>query len=113
MYKTKNKLILDKCEIEGCNVSECLQLHHIIERTDIETSNHPMNLCILCPNHHNFLHDGKLKIIGIIPSTKLPNKRTIIYEINGKRNVDILDDEIPKYNLRHKGYKLFLKENKE
>ena len=30
------KLIKNKCEIDGCNITECLHLHHIKERTDLE-----------------------------------------------------------------------------
>jgi len=96
-------LILNKCEIETCEVHECLHLHHIIERTEINTTNHDMNLCILCPNHHSFIHKGLLKIIGIFPSTKLPNNRTLVYEIDGKRNLDI---EIPYINFKNKSFKI-------
>jgi len=96
-------LILDKCEIENCEVRECLHLHHIIERTEINTTNHDMNLCILCPNHHSFVHKGLLKIIGIFPSTKLPNNRTLVYELDGKRNLDI---EIPYINFKNKSFKI-------
>lgn len=88
------KLILDKCEIEGCNVTDCLHLHHIIPRTDLNTSNDIMNLCILCPNHHSFVHSGRLKIIGIFPSTQLPNKRTVVYELDGKKNIEDIDRPI-------------------
>jgi hypothetical protein len=85
----KHNLILNKCEIDGCDVSECLHLHHIIERTKLNTTNNIMNLCILCPNHHNLVHCGRIKIIGIFPSTQLPNKRTLVYEFDGIKNVDI------------------------
>jgi hypothetical protein len=83
------KLIKNKCEIEGCNEVDNLHLHHIIERTDLNTNNDPFNLVILCPNHHNYCHSKKLKIIGIFPSTKKPNNRIVVYELDGKKNIDI------------------------
>jgi hypothetical protein len=85
------KLIKNKCEIESCDITapEALHFHHIIERTEENTTNHPFNIAILCAVHHEFVHSGKLKIIGVYPSTKLPNKRTLIYELNGIKNVDI------------------------
>ncbi len=87
--KKKKKLILNKCEIEECQETNCLELHHIVPRTDLNTTNHKSNLAILCATHHSFYHHGLLKIIGIYPSTKPPNGRTLIYELNGKRNLDI------------------------
>jgi hypothetical protein len=102
--KVKKKLILDKCEIEGCNISECLELHHIIERTELNTNNHPDNLCILCPTHHSYVHKGLLKIIAIYPSTKPPNGRTVIYEMDGKRNLDING---PIIDFKPKSFKIF------
>ena len=87
----KLKLIKDKCEVESCQVCDpkLLQLHHIIERTEENTNNHNSNLAILCANHHLALHTGSLKIIGIFPSTRLPNKRTLIYELNGIKNIEV------------------------
>lgn len=86
-----SKLIKNKCEIETCNVRDpnLLQLHHIIERTEINTTNDPMNLALLCSNCHLLTHSGKLKIIGVFPSTRLPNRRTLVYELDGKKNIDI------------------------
>ena len=83
------KIIKNKCEIEGCEEVENLHLHHIIERTAQNTTNHVFNMSILCPNHHNYVHSGRIKIIGIFPSTKMPNKRTLVYELDGKKNVNI------------------------
>ena len=99
------KLIKDKCEIEGCEVtdSNILHLHHIIERTEVNTSNHPNNLAILCPNHHSFVHSGRLKIIGVYPSTKLPNCRTLIYELDGNKNLNI---DVPYVNFTNKSFKI-------
>lgn len=100
----KNKLILNKCEIEGCNETENLHKHHIISRTEINTNNHVYNLSILCPNHHNYVHSGRLKIIGVYPATLLPNKRILVYELDGKKNVDI---DIPYVEFKNKSYKIY------
>lgn len=99
------KLIKDKCEIEGCNIDDplLLELHHIVERTEINTCNDPMNLSILCCNHHKLIDGGSLKIIGVYPSTKQPNNRTLIYELNGKKNMDI---EVPYFTPVNKSYKI-------
>jgi len=87
----KQKLIKNKCEIDECNVTDprLLELHHIIERTESNTTNHNLNLAILCRNCHGMTHSGRLRLIGIFPSTKLPNKRTLVYELDGVKNVDI------------------------
>jgi hypothetical protein len=99
----KQKLILNKCEIENCNETQFLHKHHIIERTEINTNNSTWNLAILCPNHHTYTHHGRLKIIGIFPSTKLPNNRTLVYELDGKKNIDI--DE-PYIQFKNKSFKI-------
>lgn len=85
---SKNKLHKEFCEIEKCTMrdSSALEHHHIVERTEIGTSNHIMNLCVLCSNHHSLLHAGKLKIIGVFPSTG-KSGRTLVYELDGKINV--------------------------
>lgn len=103
----KSKLIKNKCEIETCDVSDpkLLHLHHIIERTEINTNNHNFNLAILCANCHALTHTGRLKIIGIFPSTKQPNGRTLIYELDGKRNIEGV--EIPYVQFKNKSFKLF------
>ena len=46
----KSKLIKNKCEIESCDVCDpnLLHFHHIIERTEENTTNHEFNLAILC-----------------------------------------------------------------
>ena len=104
MSKIK-KLIKNKCEIEGCNITEecALHLHHIIERTKVNTTNHVFNIAILCAVHHEMVHSNRLKIIGVYPSTKLPNNRTLIYELDVKRNLDI---EIPYINFKNKSFKI-------
>lgn len=102
----KSKLIKEKCEIGSCNVTDpaLLHLHHIIERTEINTTNHDFNLAILCANCHALTHTGKLKIIGIYPSTKLPNKRTLIYELNGKKNIENILE--PYVKFENKSFKI-------
>lgn len=98
------KLIKDKCEIEECEIQdkEALHFHHIIERTNIKTNNKPYNIAILCSVHHNLVHSGKLKIIGTYPSTKLPNKRILIYELNGIKNIDIDKSYLEQVNISYK-----------
>jgi|688.fasta_scaffold1162286_1 hypothetical protein len=90
----KIKLIKQKCEIHNCNESnpKVLDFHHIIPQTELGCTDHPTNIAIICANCHRKIHLGILNIIGVIPSTELPNKRTLVYEIDGKRNIDI---EIP------------------
>lgn len=102
----RKKIIKNKCEIETCNItdSKILHLHHIIERTEINTSNDYYNLAILCPNHHAMTHSGKLEIIGIFPSTKPPNNRILVYKLDGYKNIDI--DE-PYLIFKNKSYKLY------
>lgn len=87
----KHKLIKNKCEIESCNVTDpnLLEFHHIISRTDPLTSNENHNLAILCCNCHKMIDTGELITYCIFPSTKLPNKRTLVYSLNGIKNVDL------------------------
>ena len=81
-----------KCEICGNADKKILHEHHIIERTELNTSNHEMNLCVICPNCHGLVHSGKLEIIGIYPSTKPPLGRSVIFSMDGKRNIDGIDE---------------------
>ncbi len=76
------------CEIDGCSVKDpaLLHKHHIVERTEIGTCNDDLNLAIICANHHAMTHNGKLKIIGVFPSTG-KSGRTLVYELDGKINV--------------------------
>lgn len=97
------RLILNKCEIEGCIETKNLQKHHIIERTEINCTNHNDNLAILCACHHAAHHSGDLKILGVYPSTKLPNYRVLIYEIDGKKNIDVPDTYL---EFKNKSYKI-------
>jgi hypothetical protein len=100
-----SKLIKDKCEIESCDItdSKLLELHHIIERTELNTTNHDFNLAILCANHHAMIDTDRLKIIGVFPSTKLPNRRTLVYELDGKKNIDI---DLPYVEFKNKSFKI-------
>jgi len=100
-----SKLIKNKCEIEDCNItdSDALHFHHIIERTKVNTTNHPFNIAILCAVHHELTHSNKLKIIGVYPSTRLPNHRTLVYEINGKKNIDIEESYV---KFKNKSFKI-------
>jgi hypothetical protein len=104
-----SKLIKNKCEIESCSVSDpnLLELHHIIERTDINTTNHDFNLAILCANCHALTHSGRLKVIGVYPSTQLPNARTLVYELDGKKNIEGID--APYVEFKNKSFKLWSK----
>jgi hypothetical protein len=81
------KLVPSICEICGNNNSKILHKHHIVERTDPNTSNHEMNLAIICPTCHSRVHAKQLMIIGIFPSTKPPYGRTVIYEEDGNSNL--------------------------
>lgn len=99
----KTKLIKNKCEIDGCNEMDNLHFHHIIERTEINTNNHIFNLSILCPNHHNYVHSGRLKIIGVYPATIPPNNRVLVYELDGKRNIEGINEPYVKFeNISYK-----------
>ena len=103
MASKKKKLIKDKCEINDCTETEYLHLHHIIERTESNTNNHDLNLMIVCDKHHKYIHAGRLKIIGIFPSTKKPNYRTVIYELDGKANIEgVKDPYITFENIKYK-----------
>lgn len=102
----RKKLIKNKCEIASCGVNDpkLLHLHHIIERTEINTTNNTFNLAILCANCHALTHSGRLKIIGVYPSTNPPNGRTLIYELDGVKNIDI---DIPYVKFQNKSFKIY------
>lgn len=106
MAKRVQRLVPIICEICGENNKDVLHKHHIIERTDPNTSNDDMNLAIVCANCHNKIHHGGIRIIGIYPSTKLPYARTLVYEINGVSNVPGISD--PYYTPRAKSMKVHL-----
>jgi hypothetical protein len=75
------------CEVCNEQNKSTLQYHHIIPRTDNECKDDWTNVCIICANCHNKVHEGRIKIIGILPSTHLPYKRIVVYEENGISNV--------------------------
>lgn len=104
------KLIKNKCEIESCLIKDplLLELHHILPRTDEHTNNNNLNLAILCCCHHKLLDGGSLKIIGVFPSTKEPNFRTLVYELDGKKNIDI---DKPYIEFKNKSFKIFGESN--
>lgn len=106
MRPRKTKLIKNKCEVESCSITDpnLLQLHHIIERTELNTNNDNFNLAILCANCHGLTHSGRLKVIGVYPSTQLPNARTLIYELDGKRNLEGIEGPYVRYE--NKSFKL-------
>lgn len=94
------------CEICGDTNKAVLHKHHIVERTDPNTSNDDMNLAIICANCHNKVHDGQIRIVGIYPSTKLPYARTLVYEIDGVSNVPGIQD--PYYTPKANSMKVHL-----
>lgn len=83
------KLIKNKCEICGELDSKVLDFHHIIPQENINSTNHPTNIAIICANCHRKTHTNQIVIFGTIPSTNLPNKRTLIYSIDGVKNLEI------------------------
>lgn len=99
----RKKLIKEKCEVCGMAEPKILQLHHIVERTEPNCTNEPENLVILCPSCHLSHHNGLIKILFVYPSTELPNKRTLIYEKDGKKNLDI---DQPYCVPKNKSYKI-------
>jgi len=100
---TNQKLHKEFCEIEGCDApKETLHWHHIVERTEINTSNNPMNLAVICSNCHTLVHAGVIEIIGVYPSTKKYG-RILVYKKNGVSNVDI---DKPYFVHRPKSMKL-------
>lgn len=96
------------CEICGENNKNILHFHHIIERTEIECSNSPENIAILCPNCHTSLHLGEITIIGVWPATKT-NGRILIYIKDGKCNVEGMENEIPPIKIENKSMKVYNK----
>lgn len=92
MKKKRPKI---KCEVETCEEYDksVLHRHHICERTEFESTNDDFNIAILCANHHALVHAGKLKILGVLPGTKPPSGRILIYELNGICNVPGLNEE--------------------
>ena len=98
------KLIIEYCEVCGERDKTCLEVHHIIPRTDILTSNKPHNLGILCASCHSKHHRGSLEIEGIYPATKPPNNRILVYKLNGKKNIEL---EEPYLEEKLEGMKVY------
>lgn len=94
------------CEICGETDTAVLHKHHIVERTDPNTSHDDMNLAIICSNCHNKVHDGSIEIVGVFPSTQLPYKRTLVYKKDGVSNVPGLEE--PYYTPHAEYMKVFL-----
>lgn len=106
--KMLKKLEKIECEICGNKDKEVLHKHHIIERTELDTSNDFLNLVVVCSNCHNKIHFGKIEIIGIFPSTKLPYGRTVVYKIDGKSNIPGIEE--PLYKPQIKKRKVYFEE---
>jgi hypothetical protein len=92
------------CEVCGEKDKSTLHKHHIIERTQLECTNDDYNLAVLCANCHSKVHSGKIKIIGIYPSTKLPYKRVLVFEEGGMPNVNGITE--PYYKRKAKSMKV-------
>jgi hypothetical protein len=88
----KEKIKSIECEVCKESNKAVLHKHHIIPRVDVKSTDDWNNLVVLCSNCHNLTHAGFLKIIGIYPSTKLPYRRTLVYEKNGTRNIPGIDN---------------------
>jgi len=94
-----NKLKVTHCEIEGCDITDpsMLEVHHIVERGELNTSNHPFNCAVLCSCHHSLLHNtDRLKIIGVYPSTA-DGGRLLVYELDGVSNFPGITEPYFKY----------------
>jgi hypothetical protein len=70
-----------------------------------------MNLAVLCPNCHSLIHFGRIKIVGIFPSTEQPYGRTLVYKKDGVSNVPGLDE--PYYVPELKSMKVFSDEQED
>lgn len=97
------KLHKDFCEICKTTDKKILHHHHIIERTELNTSNDSWNLAVLCPTCHAKVHSKEIEIIGVFPSTH-EHGRFLVYKINGIPNVPgIIQPYLP---LKNKGIKI-------
>jgi hypothetical protein len=59
-----------------------------------------MNLAVICPNCHSQVHTGRIKIIGVFPSTQPPYGRTLVFKKDGVSNVPGLDEPYFKSQAR-------------
>lgn len=64
------KLDKTSCEICGYANKSALQLHHIIPRTDPNSTDFPHNLACVCANCHNLIHAKEIVIEGRFASTR-------------------------------------------
>lgn len=94
-----------ECEICGENNKKVLQLHHIVERTELNTDNSWWNLACICANCHNLHHAKEIEILSLYPATKPPYGRILVYKKNGVLNVPNLDDKY--YTPQPKSMKYF------
>lgn len=85
------------CEVCGESDASSLHRHHIVEQTELNTTNHDFNLAILCANCHAKVHSGILEIIGIWPGTKPPTGRILVYKLEGVCNFPDLEHVEPPY----------------
>jgi 5-methylcytosine-specific restriction endonuclease McrA len=92
MAARRKKLVPIICEICGENNKAVLHKHHIIERIDRNTTNHELNLAIVCSNCHNKIHAKQIELIGLYPSTQLPYGRTLVYKKDGISNVPDINE---------------------
>lgn len=57
IYKKRGAI----CQIPNCGFNEVLEIHHLVS-LKMGGVNNPINLIVLCPNHHSLLHSGLLKL---------------------------------------------------
>ena len=93
------------CEICAEKELSTLHYHHIIERTEKESTEHAFNLAIICSNCHNKIHAGLIEIVGIFPSTKKPYNRTLVYNEGSQKNKLDLDE--PYFTSKPKSMKVY------
>lgn len=82
------------CEICGETDKNALHYHHIIPRTDPDCTNKPENIAVICSSCHSKHHLGSIEILGVLPSTKLPYSRVLIFKRDGKCNVPGVEEHI-------------------
>lgn len=100
--RKKNSLQVSKrpkvvCEVCGESDKSVLHRHHIVEQTELNSTNHDYNTAIVCANCHNKIHAGSLQIIGIWPGTRPPTGRILVFKLNGVCNFPALENETPPY----------------
>jgi len=63
-----------KCCYPNCTQTIALDVHHIIPRSEKNSSNEESNLVVLCPNHHRMARDGTI-----------PRERLRLYSVAKKQ----------------------------